>query len=492
MKKLVLLALFFAPSFSFSAVTEQFTEFYCNNSGNNKNAGSTVGTTTYWDNAGNWYSTGSYTHVGVDLSGVSVGQVASIYRTQDSTTSFIGVITFVDDTTDEIYVSLASASFNGTVLASSVAPGIEIRVGGAWRGPNGNQAIPINFISSAPISTTAFPRVNFLASSSFSVTVAMTHSKNGPVRFQGYTTTPGDGGMATMDGNGVGASIAILTVSGGGNEFYDMIFSSNGTSGSSNLLTNSGVCNLFRRIIIYNSRGHCFNNSQVCTVEQSEVYRCNTSNTAALGGLSTTNQLYCDRVISHHNTGSNASGFVMSNGAASNLYLSNCIAAENGNAGANIVVRAGRFLAINFSAYKNGSHGIAIRDATSQGVAHIISPALFDNTGAGISYTKSNLNSPVEIENAVLGSGTQANSGGDIVGVGDGIGSIENTIIFSPDRTPWVSPDTGNFTINSNEIAETGIGSFTMFQSTYTGTTSYPSSGATQPRQKRGGYAITQ
>lgn len=108
-----------------------FTEFYMQDTGSNLNAGSTNGNTSVSTFAsGNWVqATRVFTLAGADLSGVSVGNWASVYPNGNTTTPFIGQITAVDDGADTITIS-ATVSF-GTAPTDGTGTRT-LKVGGAW------------------------------------------------------------------------------------------------------------------------------------------------------------------------------------------------------------------------------------------------------------------------------------------------------------------------------------------------------------------------
>src|SRR5947207_15431431 len=76
------------------AEATSYTEFYCNKTGTNINAGSTTNATpTYSTTAGDWVaSTGVFTKTGADRSGVSVGMWVSVYPVGGTTDVFVGLI----------------------------------------------------------------------------------------------------------------------------------------------------------------------------------------------------------------------------------------------------------------------------------------------------------------------------------------------------------------------------------------------------------------
>ena len=166
-----------------------FTEFYCQTTGSNLNAGSsTADAALFTFTNGNWdATTGIFIAIGADLSAITVGMFASVYIDGASVGVFVGVITEVDDALDTITVSLSAKS--GTAPTTS-ATGRSIKVGGAWKGPNAAEAFPFNFVQNTLTDSSSNPlRVNFKNGDTYSITAAITQANAGPIVYQGYTTT---------------------------------------------------------------------------------------------------------------------------------------------------------------------------------------------------------------------------------------------------------------------------------------------------------------
>jgi hypothetical protein len=194
---------------------QTYTEFYCNSTGTNINAGSTTNATpTLSDTSGNWTNaTQTYKFsVATDLSAITNGMWASVFADGATTAAYIGRISAVNDAADFITVS--------NIAASGIAPADgtgnrSIRIGGAWYGPWYSGAtvdnMPFSFVNPLMTNTSlAIPRINFKADRIYSVTNTTAFS-NGPVRFEGWTNTVGDNGIAIISGSTVGSSHVILT-----------------------------------------------------------------------------------------------------------------------------------------------------------------------------------------------------------------------------------------------------------------------------------------
>jgi hypothetical protein len=191
-----------------------FTEFYCRSGGSNMNGGglstgaepSTAA--AYSATNGGWSSTtGVFTPTSGNPSlSVTVGDFANVFTDGSTTPVFIGRVTAVNSTT----VTVSTTAKSGTA-PTTAGTGISINVGGAWKGPNGAVGFPYGFITNALTdSSTNRPRVNFKNDQTYSITAAMTHANNGPAKFQGYTTSAGDGGKATVDGGTIRRELRAL------------------------------------------------------------------------------------------------------------------------------------------------------------------------------------------------------------------------------------------------------------------------------------------
>ncbi len=191
---------------------------------------------------------------------------------------------------------------------------------------------PFGFIATTSTDGSGnIPRVNGVGTSN--ITAAMTHALVGPVRFQGMTASPGDGGRWTIDGGTSGSGYTLLTASNNIVSFEDMIFQNNGTAtgGAGNGLILSGIGSIARRVIANNIRnsGMSASGTGIVYVE-CETYACCLNNGAAsrafeLGG----NGVTCLRCYSHDNVGNAASGFYV----AQNCSLTDCVSDSNGQYG---------------------------------------------------------------------------------------------------------------------------------------------------------------
>lgn len=467
-----------------------FTEFYCNAStGSNINAGdlaasgvvtSTNGAYTQGGGAGgnDLWSAAS----GTPFSGASSGQFVSIYNDGATLTTFVGRITAVNSGGASVDVDLTAVA--GT-RPSTVGSGKTATIGGAWKGPNGTVNFPFNFtnIFNLRDATGHFCRVNFKNNAVYNITAAIAHNQNGPMTWQGYTSSAGDGGKFTIDGGTSGASYILLSLTSDGsqqktNTLVDCILQNNGATGTENGLvwaSATGSDNSCIRVVVNNVRG----NGILATagggplLYQCETYACNQSNTAGWGGffLPTINGVwYC---IAHNNTGL---GFQIGNFGG--LYF--CIAAGNTSHG---VSGTDGFtnLYMNCDLYNNGGDGIHLFSSGTFPVysyaCQIMNCNFVKNGGYGISFTNAGTNIGYLYNNG-YGSGTQVNtSGQNNLPTLNGI-TVVGSVTYASNLTPWTDPANGDFRINLAAAENTGRGAFTETAPSYSGTIGYPDIGA--------------
>lgn len=489
MKKSLLLSLLFVWN-AFGA----FTEFYCDTAGSNLNAGSTTNTTAAvtetngdWGNAAaNRFTAAS----GTPFSGVSVGDWASIYTDGASTGVFVGRITAVNASGASIDISTTARA--GTPPSNS-ATGRSCKVGGAWKGPNGTDGVPLTLATGALKNTsTNTPRVNFKAGT-YSVTAAMTCASNAdPIQWEGYTTSPGDGGFGIIDGGSSGASYVVLTVTGKNNTFKNLKFNGNGATSSADGVSSSGGSeNLFYRCVFSNMRGNGLLISGVNGVVQCEAFSCNASNTTSKAGFSPQSSgVFMINCISHHNTGSNAGGYQTDGG----IVMIGCIASDNGGAGARSTADVlNNYYGCSF--YNNTGSGIDFATAgitTDAMLISCVNCSFLKNGGAGfrLSGASAGFINGVFL-NCAFGAGTMANTTGNFQSGLFGVSSdgssihgldVSGTITLASNTSQWVDATTGDFRNNLSTIKGTGFGEYlqTYTGSTWTGTVAYPDIGAAE------------
>lgn len=457
-----------------------FTEFYTQSGGSNLNAGSTTNNTAAFTYAsGNWVaSTGVFTVASGNPSsdGVAVNDFASVYADGSSVTEFVGRVTARDTTT--ITVSLTAKS--GTAPTDGTG-NRTLKIGGAWKGPNGAEAFPFGFITDTLTNSSDDPaRVNMKNDATYSITAAISDNTGSSVgkevTFQGYSSTVDDGGKAIIDGGTAGASYTLYTNTTNARRLQDLIFQNNGATGSATGISLLATT-LCRRVVVNSVRGHGFSSNGGVLIE-CEAYSCNQSNTASLAGILLLAETRAIRCIAHDNTGSNVNGFQSDSVSGNSCTLINCIADSNGLHGFFSRLRASTHLVTGCDFYNNGGDGIRITDASTPiGSIYIENSNFVKNGGYGVNKSDS-VKQRINLRNNAFGAGTQANTSGQTNGLGDAV--IEGSITLSDDVTPWVDPANGDFRVTLAANKNTGRGSFTQTASSYAGTTGYPDVGAAQ------------
>jgi hypothetical protein len=421
---------------------------------------------------GGWNSaTGVFTPTSGDPSAsVTVGQFASVFTDGATTPVFIARVTAVSSTT----VTVSTTVMAGTA-PTTAASGISINVGGVWKGPNGSQGFPFGGASRALRNASDHPiRINLKNNAIYSITATLNQTGSF-IRYQGYSSTPGDQGKANING-GTGTYYVLLNTTGTHAYYADIEFSNNGNSGSAASGIQGSGSPTFLRCIAHDIRQNGFNISAYFI--ECEAYACNTSNTAGSSGFRA-NNIQCIRCISHHNTGSGASGFTDPASSGIVLRLINCIAYANGQYGAYGANDRSGCMVIGCDFYNNGSHGLMVVDNSTASNHTILNNNFVGNGGWGVNLSGYTVGEMMLLaQNNAFGAGTQANASGTITG-NDDI-DFDGTVIYANDVTPWVDPDNGDFRISLAAAKGAGIGSYTQTQAGQDGTVGYPDIGAAQ------------
>lgn len=477
MRKLILILMMFGVM---TAGATTFTEFCVRPDGNNLNAGSTTNASpTYECDTGTWDSaTGIYTPTdgSTPASTVTNGAWASIYtNTVTVNPVFIALVTNVAaGVNGAITVSLTAKG--GTAPTTDAAGYTVIRVGGAWSGPNTNQNPSCGFPFSATVVGTmtnnplAMTRINVMAAQ-YNTTNALTHSGNGPLVFQGYTTTFGDGGRAILDGGTVYPGYALINITGNYCQFEDFIFCNNGASGATHGVTMTGSALVFRRCVVHHIRGSGFYGaSSGESLFECEAYTCNQNSQNNNGGFNGGTFLwYC---MSHDNATANGDGFYCEASAT----LIKCSSWKNGRRGFVLPGNTTAFSSLlHCNAYSNSSSGV---DLTGTGVrAYFQNCNFVKNAAYGIANSGGIVGKVGAIVGCGFGYGTSTNVSGNIQSMG---GIPESGSVLYTNATPWTDPDNGDF--RPTALAK-GLGREVFTQITVnspTNTVGYPDIGAAQ------------
>lgn len=451
-----------------------FTEFYCDAAtGSNINAGDnktvTTATNGDWGNAlANRFTAAS----GTPFSAVAVGDWASVYTDGATVGVYVARVTAVN--AGGASLDLSSTAKSGTA-PTTAATGRSCTVGGKWKGPNGASAFPVGFVQSTMMNASSHPvRINFKSGTTYAITAGMSTTNAGPIFWQGYTTTPGDLGKATIDGGTSGASYTLLTANVVNHSWTDFIFANNGATGAADGIVNSAAENVYNRVVVHDIRrtgiGATTGIQSYCEVE---AYACNKSNTSSACGMyiliSGTAAIRCH---SHdHTAGANANGLKVDGG----IVVFRCISESNTGNGS---FSTGDVTQTQYQSeyYNNSLSGMLLSNSANM-LFNIQNCNYFKNgrwaveNGATFAYNGIRYN-------AAFGTGSQANTLGDIEDM-EGM-EVVGTINHASGVTPWVDPANGDFRINLAAAKGAGRGRFTQTSSGYSGTISYPDVGAAQ------------
>lgn len=470
--------------FTVTGTTMAFTEFCCKSGGSNLNAGTRNGGSTepgtsadFTYASGSWVqSTGVFTVASGNpvTDGVAVGDFASVYPDAASVTPFVGKVTARDATT--ITVSLTAKAGTAPVDGTSDTT---LKIGGAWAGPNGAEDFPFGFVQNTLASADAL-RINFKNAAQYDITAGITQGNAGPITWEGYTTTYGDGGVAIIDGGTSGVSYILLSGTGANNAYRNLTFQNNGASGAAVGVSAGGSESVYFNINVNSVRGTgLLLASNTVTVIGGVSHTCNQSNTANHGGLNA-------NVLNYHvfnricrdNAGSNSCGFLANNSAGGGL-MSHCIAHGNGKDGFALPNGTGTHNILEHcDSYDNGGSGLLVGNS-SAGLLIVRNSNFVKNAAFGIDFDFGSTVNMGYILNCGFGAGTMANVSGAIGGLGSVV--EEGSITYADDVTPWTDPDNGDFSIN---LAAKGAG-YGVFDGTTVG---HPDIGAAQ-HEDAGGVA---
>jgi len=482
-----------------------FTEFCCRSGGSNLNAGSVDGGSTEPSvsplvtyTGGDWNATTDiYTApIGADMTDAQVGRFASLYVDGDTapTTNryLVARITAVNDGTRQITLSTTARALLGTEVTTGTG-NRSMRIGGAWQGHNGANQFPFNFVSAALTDATINrPRVNYKNDATFAITAAMSHAVAGPIHWQGYATTYGDGGIAITDGGTTGASYVLFTLGNvAANHFVDLEWRNNGDSGSATGVvggTTNSVSTEWKRCVFHSFRGTGLDvtGARDCVVRECELHACNQSNTAAKPALQAALSGHkIIRCMIHDNTGSNTQGARSGGG-----MWDGCIFSRNGSHGLVFTTNSTHDYVKNSDFYDNGGSGAKQEVIGASGALTIENCNFIKNAAYGLDLVAA-MTLNAQLYNNGFGTGTQANASGAInQTVGTDVIEEEDTVTYPADVTPWVDPANGDFRINLSAAKGTGRGAYLQTASGYAGTVGYPDIGAAQHLEAASGSTI--
>lgn len=455
-----------------------FTEFCCRSGGSNLNSGTRTGSSTEPGTAADFtYTSGTWVNATLTFTRLDAGSfvtdgiiantdIGSVYPDAATVTPFIALITTVTATT----LVFSSTKKSGTAPIDGVA-NTSVKIGGAFKGPNAAVGFPFTLIAGTLTNNAGDPpRVNLKNDASYSVTAAIAQSGNGPLVYQGYTSSYGDLGRAIIDGGTTGASYILLSYSGNQTAHIDIIGQNNGATGNAVGVKGTNSRQYFIRSVVNSIRGSGFQHTGGISAHiECEAYLCNQNNSAGLGGFdSQSNRLLYLRCIAHNNSGSNNLGFVSSNTA----YYKHCISETNGLHGLSFTAAGDELFVDGCDFYNNGGSGISTAATTN----YIENSNFVKNTAWGFTASAAGIHI---LNNNAYGAGTQANGSG----TSNGNAIIEaGAVTYANDATPWADPANGDFRISLGAAVNAGRGTFTETQGGYAGTVGYPDIGAAQRR----------
>lgn len=476
------------------------TEFYVQNTGSNLNAGSsTSNTALVTGTGGDWNSgTGVYTFAGAtDLSGVSAGMFASVYNDGATEAVFVGRITAADDGADTITVSTTAKS--GTAPTTSTADDRSIKVGGAWDGPSGTSWFPLGFVAGAMTNSSGdVVRVNIKTGTYGVSDDGPTNSNAGPVVWEGYTTTAGDGTAAMSyplitgdaDQNGTADTLPFIgwTISGARHEVRYLKFQKNGVDdpgpnadGDYMLRTTSGGTGavFYRCKFDYTWRDALRTGAEGGYVIECEGNGCNVDAANTYGQFQAYASTYYLRCWAHHafkEGDAGDPGFAFQAGAGQLVTYDSCVSSHNGGQGWWNVTGSPVLVMKNCIAYANGLAGIEFANISGvTATAYLENNIFAENGESGIKH----LNTTWATRG--MNNAFYSNTDGEVA---QGIsGMLVGSVTLTGD--PFVSPGTtvGDFRLNATAgsgaaCRQGGMGAFLFTSSAYsTGIVSTPDIG---------------
>lgn len=422
-----------------------FTEFYCDAgpSGSNLNSGHTEGAAFAVWTSGTWVAaTGVFTigSGGTPASqGVVVGDFASVFADGGTITGFVGRITAFDATT--ITVSLTAKAGTAPVDGTSNRT---LRVGGAWKGPNATVDHPFGFmVATLNDGVNLTPRVNFKRSTNYVITASISHgtAEVNPIVWQGYTTTPGDGGRATLEVTAAVASFVVLTIGSTNCRrmiLADLIFKKNGTSGTANGLAFNSTMGMLIRVSAINMRGSgiVLTGAGVVAIE-CDTTDCNAASTAGVPSITAAGNMRLVRCVAVRSRGP---GFGTSVAGGVNMSLIHCIAVSSLEAGLSVrtVVgtSGGSVTATHCDFYLSSHSGVFVDNAVNATAGVFLENCnLLYNQRYGVEHSGS-ATGLTHIVNCGFGSGDVANVLGDVLTGGATVIEKDN-VIYPPDLIPY-------------------------------------------------------
>lgn len=408
--------------------------------------------------------------------GVVVGDFASIYTTAGATVAtYIGRITARDATTITID---ATAIMGAATTVDETAAAATCKIGGAWAGMSGSTIFPFgSAIGTLQNSSGNKLRVwikgdgNF-ATADYTVSASLTANKAGVIIWSGYTTVPGDHGIANISGGTSGTYYRLVDVTGALNGFENFDFSNHGNTGSPQDLFYINVAETYCRNVSWRNARR----AGVSILSRSNLYgcwatACNTGNISAYGAIDLrADGSLAHRCVSFANTaGANCHGIT-----GGGNFVVECIL--SGNAGSGYFETANKITTILQSDF-NGNGGDGIRfSGTATTVAVLENNNFVNNRGYGVNFNGVDMTGVMY--NCGFGAGTMDNDSGQY-STQNGV-DIKGLVTYPSNVTPWRDPANGDFRIVHPAAKGTGRGTFSTFNGASNPTIGFPDIGSGQ------------
>ncbi len=452
-----------------------YTNFCVRNGGSNLNSGTRNGDTTepgiaalFTYASGSWVNATSIFTVasGNPLTdGIVVGDFFSIYADGATILAALFRVIARDATTITGLLVAGTSPADGTNNRT-------IKIGGAWAPPTGATIGPITLILGTSTNVAGdLPRINFKNDATYSPTAAITLSLAGPVVYQGYNASYGDGGIVTVSGATTGASYVPITLSGADLNLLDVIVTNNGATSTTNGVLVTGARCRVLNVVAHDIRGFgisCSNGT--CIIENSETYACNQSGTINQGGFNASAGVF-KRCISRDNVAANSVGFY--NAGSSHAQFVGCISTRNAAGGLKLgPTSVGSYLD-KCDFYDNTGPGIDVAITGTSAALTIENSNFLKNSTYAIGLSGSLAKIRLRLRNCGFGRGTKVNTSGDIQNTLTHV-TEEGNIAYANDVTPWNAPDTNDFRIKLAASIGTGYGNYIAGNSTV----SYPDVGS--------------
>lgn len=420
---------------------------------------------------------------GTPFSGCAVDDcVASYADGAAAPTGYVGVITAINGGGASIDLHLTR--FSGT-RPTTGASGRTAKVGGPWKGPNAASAFPFGFVTSVLTNTALDPvRVNLKDGTNYAITAAMTHA-NANIRFEGYTTTAGDGGLARIDGGSPATSYVMLLVSGNDCSLASIWFSGNGTNTTADDMVNlTGAHSyVFRCRFTNSARNGLGCSSGGALIEECEAHSCNTTDSSDRGGFRILEESTLIRCWSHDHTGGSVCGFVLGNSNLEPVVMIGCVSENNGGDGIATTLTTTSLVCIGCNFIGSADDGVDLRSLNATNAFVYFENCNFvNNTGWGINHDTLGITYPRFFNcgffNNTLGKRTTGFFNASFI-----VGDIDYS------STPFTDAPNGNVGLNNTASAGalargTGRGLFLQDSAVYSATTtSYPDVGAAQHQE---------